>query len=140
MRGSRNDVIYGFCILVVSLCIVGLFTSRARSADRKILAEAGDAPASLSIVLHTPTPESSATRLSTGSAASIPTATPNPTPAPITAWVLDKANLRSGPGINYEICGSAEAGMVVTIIGANDAGDWCQLADGKWIVAFLVDQ
>ena len=69
-----------------------------------------------------------------------PTDTPMPTgsqKAPVT--VNDNANLRSGPGTDYERVGSAAQGDAVEIVGRNADGDWYQLATGAWIAAFLVD-
>lgn len=49
------------------------------------------------------------------------------------------ANLRSGPGTNYPVVGTVDAGAELTLVGRNTAGDWLQLAGGAWIAAFLVD-
>ena len=49
------------------------------------------------------------------------------------------ANLRQGPGTNYPIVGGATAGQPLEIVAKNQAGDWLQLADGRWIFAALVD-
>jgi hypothetical protein len=53
--------------------------------------------------------------------------------------VLRNANVRAGPGTNYAVVGSAPAGTTVRIAGANKAGDWYHLTNGRWIAAFLVD-
>ncbi len=58
--------------------------------------------------------------------------------SPITATVLQGANLRSGPGTNFAIAGGARQGDQLVVVGTNAAGDWYELADGKWIAAFLV--
>ncbi len=62
-----------------------------------------------------------------------------PQPATSTATANRNANLRSGPGTNYPVAGRVQTGQVLTISGRNEAGDWLQLADSKWIAAFLVD-
>ncbi len=49
------------------------------------------------------------------------------------------SNLRAGPGTNFEIVGRVPAGGTVTIVGANEAGTWLQLDDGRWIAEFLVE-
>ena len=49
------------------------------------------------------------------------------------------ANLRQGPGTNFDIVGSAKANQTVEIIGSNSEGDWLRISDGSWIAAFLVD-
>ncbi len=58
--------------------------------------------------------------------------------ATISATVLRGSNLRSGPGTNFAITGGARQGDQLVIVGTNAAGDWYELADGKWIAAFLV--
>lgn len=59
--------------------------------------------------------------------------------SPSAGTVNRNANLRAGPGTNYAIAGYAAQGQRVTIVDQNNAGSWHQLADGKWIAAFLVD-
>ncbi|MCL4863881.1 MAG: hypothetical protein KJZ93_31025 [Caldilineaceae bacterium] len=49
------------------------------------------------------------------------------------------ANLRAGPGTDYAVAGSAQAGVVLEIVARNADGTWLQLAGGEWIAAFLVD-
>ena len=48
------------------------------------------------------------------------------------------SNLRSGPGTNYGVAGSAQPGQCLTITGRTAAGDWYRLSNGRWIAAFLV--
>ena len=48
------------------------------------------------------------------------------------------ANLRSGPGTNYLVAGSVQAGQALKVVGKNQAGSWVKLEDGKLIAAFLV--
>ncbi len=50
------------------------------------------------------------------------------------------ANLRSGPATTYPVTGGATQGQAITIVATNAAGTWLQLADGRWIAAFLVDR
>ncbi len=51
------------------------------------------------------------------------------------------ANLRAGPGTDFDITGSATPGQAVTIIGqiTRNAQIWYQLSDGNWIISDLVD-
>lgn len=49
------------------------------------------------------------------------------------------ANLRKGPGTNYDVGGSTKAGQALEIVGKNEAGDWYQLSSGLWIANFLVN-
>ena len=68
--------------------------------------------------------------------------TPTPvaiaTPVQINVIVLKTANLRSGPGTTFTVVGSAKPDQQLAIVGKNAKGDWYQIADGKWIAAFLV--
>lgn len=74
-------------------------------------------------------------------------ATPEPTPDDVSepppagaqAVTNADANLRSGPGTNFAVVGSAPAGTTLTIVGRNSAGDWYQLADDSWIFGTLVE-
>lgn len=84
-------------------------------------------------------------------AESSPTPEP-PTPEPPTATsqpdvamavvTSPQVNLRSGPGTNFSIAGSADRGAELPIVGKNPAGDWWQVTyNGQqvWIASFLVD-
>lgn len=86
------------------------------------------------------------------SSAAMPTATATvePTPRPRRSYLptetvpappvaIEEANLRAGPGTEYERVSSAAPGQVVALVGRNAAGDWYQLATGAWIAAFLVE-
>ncbi|MEM7131255.1 MAG: SH3 domain-containing protein [Chloroflexota bacterium] len=69
-----------------------------------------------------------------------------PTDTPATqplARALNAINIRNGPGINYVVVGSAQAGEELTVMGKSPAGDWWQvlLSTGQpgWIFGQLVD-
>ncbi|MCC6453465.1 MAG: SH3 domain-containing protein [Caldilineaceae bacterium] len=49
------------------------------------------------------------------------------------------ANLRAGPGTNFEIVGKPRFGDVVIVVGQNNDGSWMELEGGGWIAAFLLD-
>lgn len=68
-----------------------------------------------------------------------PTPASIPAPTSTSATANRTANLRGGPGTNHSIMGSVQAGQGLNIVGKNQAGDWFQLADKKWIAAFLVN-
>ena len=53
--------------------------------------------------------------------------------------VNSEANIRSGPGTDFEIVRVAQAGEEVIAVGQNEDGTWLQLEDGNWIATFLVD-
>lgn len=60
-----------------------------------------------------------------------------------TATVNANANLRAGPGTNFDVVGSAAAGQAVTVSGQNGTGDWYQLwfedDSPPWIAGFLLN-
>jgi uncharacterized protein YraI len=60
-------------------------------------------------------------------------------PATTTATATRNANLRGGPGTTYPVVGGVRTGQALTIVGRNQAGDWLQVADDKWIAASLVN-
>lgn len=49
------------------------------------------------------------------------------------------ANLRAGPGVEFERVDGAEEGQVLTIVAQDDSGEWLKLDDGSWIFAALVE-
>lgn len=49
------------------------------------------------------------------------------------------ANLRSGPGTQYDVVGQAQAGQSLTVVACNVDCSWLQLDNGNWIAAFLVN-
>jgi len=58
---------------------------------------------------------------------------------PTAGTIRNAANLRGGPGTNFDIINSAAAGDVVTVIDCNSNCDWYELSSGSWIAAFLVE-
>lgn len=86
----------------------------------------------------TTTPEALTLRASPEQALEV--ALPSPTAQLLPATTVnDSANLRSGPGTNFQVVDSATAGETVKIVARNDAGEWYQLENGYWIAAFLVN-
>ena len=77
-----------------------------------------------------PTPSVSLTQL-------LPT--PTATPALADTLVAEPANLRTGPGTEFDRAGTLNAGDAVQLAGKTADGAWYQLADGNWIAAFLVE-
>jgi hypothetical protein len=61
----------------------------------------------------------------------------------VTGTVNEAANLRAGPGTNYNKIGGLQKGVSVSVIGRNEAGDWfvvqTQNIPQAWIAAFLVN-
>ncbi len=53
--------------------------------------------------------------------------------------VNKNANLRSGPGTNFGVVGTATKGQTFNIVGKNDNGTWYKLDSGQWIANFLIN-
>ena len=83
---------------------------------------------------HTPTASPTAMDTSTPTPRPTPTFTPTPRPA-----VNVQANLRAGPGIQYDIVGGRNDGDDVHPIAQTHDGLWLELSGGQWIYAPLVD-
>ena len=49
------------------------------------------------------------------------------------------ANLRAGPGVEFDRVDGVEQGQVLTIVAQDTGGAWLKLEDGSWIFAALVD-
>ncbi len=72
------------------------------------------------------------------SAAKTTTTTSPPGQTTKSAIVKTAANLRSGPGTNYNIVGTAAVSQTLEIVARNAAGDWYQLRGGAWIFGDLI--
>lgn len=55
------------------------------------------------------------------------------------ATVNRTANLRQGPGVEFDVAGTAEAGQTVEIQQRSDDGSWVRLSDDQWIASFLIE-
>ncbi len=57
----------------------------------------------------------------------------------VTATINADANLRSGPGTEFDVVTGAAFGTVVTVVGRTEASDWYLLSDGNWVFATLLN-
>ena len=76
--------------------------------------------------------------------------TPSPTPAVeatpeapaatgvVTPTVTVDANLRAGPGTEFEILGGTITGQEINIVGRNADGTWFRLDNGGWVLGTLI--
>ena len=100
-------------------------------AGNALVAEPQPTATTAGLILPTPT----------NTAEAAPTATqPPPTPtAPAQLASLNTdANLRSGPGTNFDSIGAGQPGQQITIIGRSADGQWYQLNDNSWVFGQLV--
>ncbi|MCS6826328.1 MAG: SH3 domain-containing protein [Caldilinea sp.] len=67
----------------------------------------------------------------TGQITSAPTGVVTPT-------VTVDANLRAGPGTEFDIIGGTVTGQAINIVGRNADGTWFRLDNGGWVFAALV--
>lgn len=103
------------------------------------------APSAKSVPTETPRPAppeaTSAISPSATQATSKATAADTATPTGPLAHITRSMNLRGGPGTNYPVVGSANAGDSFAIVGVNGQGDWWQIALGDglaWVYGPLV--
>jgi hypothetical protein len=83
----------------------------------------------------------SATPLPTATPAPVDTPTAIPTVIPTVAAgavVIEAANVREGPGVEYAVVIGAQPGQAVVVTGRDASGEWLQLGSGYWIAAALV--
>lgn len=91
--------------------------------------------------MEVPLFSSSATFTPTWTPTHTPSSSPTPSPATFAEVVNQSANLRAGPGTQYEIAGSVEQGERLPVYGRNENGSWLLLdADEEiWIWVSLVN-
>ena len=90
--------------------------------------------AKLVSVPTSPTATATATRRPTATATRQPTVTPTPE-----YYVTGGANLRSGPGTNYDIVGGRQPNDVLSPIARTADGEWIQIGQNVWIWSGLVE-
>lgn len=56
----------------------------------------------------------------------------------VTPTVTVDANLRAGPGTEFEVIGGTVTGQTINIVGRNADGTWFRLDNGGWVFAALV--
>lgn len=113
----------------------------------------GDTPSSLAVLIGQSTggvatsgettgvAVQAAPTVSQSQATPIPTATAKPTALPATGTVFQTANLRAGPGTEYEIVGQLENEDRVNVTGqvlVPGSFSWYRLDNGLWIYSQLV--
>jgi hypothetical protein len=100
-------------------------------------------PGTLAVTLATPAPEPETITETQPATSTLPVTTTGGTTAPAVPenapTTNQIANLRNGPGTDFDVVGTAEVGDVLEVIGQNEDGTWLALAGGQWIAAFLVD-
>ncbi|MFN8440048.1 MAG: SH3 domain-containing protein [Caldilineaceae bacterium] len=94
--------------------------------------------ASSSVALPAPTPVATAVPTTTLVATPTVEATTPTTPTVTGPTVTVDANLRSGPGTEFEVLGGTITGQAITIVGRNVDGSWFRLDNGGWVASRLV--
>ncbi|MCO6452719.1 MAG: DUF5107 domain-containing protein [Caldilineales bacterium] len=105
------------------------------------------APTAIQAIADTPSPQPTPPPAPTRLATTRPPATPTLSPAPDTAYpsavVLETANLRAGPGLEYPVIGQVNEGQEVQVRARTQYGSWMQLemeGEGQvWVADFLLD-
>ena len=89
-------------------------------------------------------PPTTAPQPTSGSATATQATTPTPTPEPVTLVVIQRANLRLGPGTDFDQVATLNGGDTAVVIGRNETGDWLQIvypadSDSRaWLLVSLV--
>lgn len=104
-------------------------SGNAAHEERAVASSAPPVQASTS-----PIATATATRQPTPAATRRPTAAPTPR-----YYVNGSANLRSGPGTNYDIVGGRQPNDVLSPIARTEDGEWIQIDSQIWIWARLVE-
>ena len=131
VKQSSSRRVTGFALTLFLVLLAGLMGASAHPASAQGVTPSPTVPGQ--IVLPT------ATQTAVGG----PTATPTRTPTltPVTAEAFVEANLRSGPGLDFELVGTIRAGEPVPVIGRSVAYPWyvVQWQDGEaWVFEQLV--
>ncbi len=91
---------------------------------------------------ETPTPGPSATPTETLVPTPTETVTPTPTPTPFVRVIANRANVRTGPGVDYPVVTQLSNGTQVTLVGRTPQGDWVQICcvngESVWIAGSVV--
>ena len=98
--------------------------------------EEADEPAATDEPLLEATPEADAETDQTPEEATTDEAVAEPAPLPPTVRV--DANLRAGPGTDFELVGGTITGAELDIVGRNTDGSWYLLSNGGWVSGTLV--
>lgn len=128
------------CLVLIGAGVVAVLIVVRFMGDRGA-AIAPVAPNRVVSVAESGTPTSTPTVVAppTKSKMAITTVTPSPTIPAALPMANASANLRAGPGIDFDIVGGVSPGEVMEVVGQNTDGTWLQLASGAWIAASLVD-
>lgn len=137
---TDDDGRFSWTVLIPATVIqaaAGQFKASAQTTDGQLSSQAFF---NLSPAGPTGTPIAAATTTPTA-AATATTGGPSDGPAAVAQAGL---NVRSGPGVNYAVLGTLEAGDIVEITGVSADGDWWQIrypdtpTERAWIAAQFV--
>lgn len=144
LKSCRN-VITGIMTLALLIGCYLLFFAGGDDDSKQSSGAISDSPSNSSGVIESgkahPSSALSRTLSPRPSATTTPSATPTATPVAF-AVVLRTSNIRSGPGVNYEIVSGAQQGDELPISGRSDDGTWLQVssAEPQWIWVELVER
>ena len=144
MNETRPQLIVyaGLTILAVAALLVVYVqsTNRPDTADTTMSVSQPEVKAPVPVPTWTPTAVTVTTVSPTSTPASVQVAnTPVPAPDANAYTVRSNANVRGGPGTNYQIVDGRQAGDSVQPIGRTEDAQWLELVGEHWIYAPLVD-
>lgn len=150
--GCGKWLLYGVVgLLALMGCgvLANLMPSATPGEQRAVDVVTTETPSAIDFSMPEPTTVIVPTEAPVNMPESTPMVVPEPTPtiAPAPAEsptavagpvVIDAANVRSGPGTQYEVVIGAQPGQALVITGRDVSGEWLQLASGYWIAVALV--
>lgn len=121
-KRALNPIWIGGAVLIVLALIVGGVLMFSGGDDHKNSTKAAVVPT------ETYTPEPSATNTPEPTATNTAEPTASPTPRITTATILsERANVRSGPGTDFDVIGSLSRGEEALVNGIDTSGQWFQI-------------
>ncbi len=124
------------------ISMLGLTTDPSSSVNEPIVVVETVTPAPEVAATATPTDLPSPTPEPPATATPLPVPTEEPTPdtpaLPSVAFpvaVRGQAELRTGPGLEFDSVGLVDAGATILISAQDESGEWFQLENGNWIAS-----
>jgi hypothetical protein len=143
-RSTPTEERAGNVVITVAPLVIEATASVAPTATMApAVVDATVAPSATPVPTATPAPIDmpTATPVPIDMPPAIPTVAAEPPAIPTVAAepvVIEAANVRDGPGVQYAVMSGAQPGQPVVVTGRDASGEWLQLGNGYWIAAALV--
>ena len=138
-RGMNPLVIGGAVLGVIAVIVIAAVVLLGGDNNKKVVV----LPTATDTATPTDTPTVTPTPTDTPTPTTTPTNTPTPTPRNTTATILaERANVRRGPGTEYDVIGSLARDEDVIVLGISEDEGWYEVAvpgmGSGWISAEIV--